>query len=147
MSLVDEIKQASLAARKAKDTVASSLLTTLFSDVVNVGKNSGNRNTTDAEAVAVVKKFLKGVEETIAAFNGKQDSRLDIAVIEKELLTKFLPTQLTEEQLKKEVEQIAQTIENLSAKHMGLIMKQLKEKFEGQYDGSIASKVVKSLLG
>ena len=147
MSLVDEIKQASLAARKAKDTVASSLLTTLFSDVVNVGKNSGNRNTTDAEAVAVVKKFLKGVEETIAAFNGKQDLRLDTAIIERELLTKFLPQQLSEEQLKKEVEQIAQTIENLSAKHMGLIMKQLKEKFEGQYDGSIASKVVKSFLG
>lgn len=147
MSLVDEIKQASLAARKAKDTVASSLLTTLFSDVVNVGKNSGNRDTTDVEAVAVVKKFLKGVEETIAAFNGKQDTRLDTAMIERELLTKFLPQQLSEEQLKKEVLQIAQTIENLSAKHMGLIMKQLKEKFEGQYDGSIASKVVKSLLG
>ena len=102
MSLVDEIKQASLAARKAKDTVASSLLTTLFSDVVNVGKNSGNRGTTDVEAVAVVKKFLKGVEETIAAFDGKQDTRLDTALIERELLMKFLPQQLSEEQLKKE---------------------------------------------
>lgn len=147
MALVDEIKKASLLARQAKDTTAASLLTTLFSDVVNVGKNAGNRETTDAEAVAVVKKFIKGVDETIAALEGKQDPRRDIALIERALLEHYLPAQLSAEKLREEISSIIGTIESPAAKHMGQVMKLLKEKFEGRYDGSLASKLVKELLG
>ena len=57
MTIAEQIKAASLTARKARDTVASALLTTLLSDVVMIGKNAG-RETTDAEAVAIVKKFI-----------------------------------------------------------------------------------------
>lgn len=57
MTITEQIKAASLTARKARDTVASALLTTLLSDVVMIGKNAG-RETTDAEAVAIVKKFI-----------------------------------------------------------------------------------------
>ena len=147
MSLIEQIKQANLEARKSKNSVAAALLTTLYSDIVTVGKNAGNRSTTEAEAVAVIKKFIKGVDETIAAFNGKEDSRLNSALIEKEILNKFLPVQLSETEIAEVVKSVISTIENASAKHMGQIMKHLKDNYSGQYDGALASKVIKQLLG
>ena len=87
--ILEKIKNASLAARKAKEALAATLLTTLYSEAVNVGKNNGNRDTTDAEAVAVVKKFLKGVDETISYLEktgGDNATALTTARSEKEIL-------------------------------------------------------------
>ena len=146
--LLEKIKNDSLEARKAKDTAKASLLTTLYSEAANVGKNNGNRLTTDAETVAVVKKFVKGVDETISALAGVSEAsdRYAAAVKEKEILELYLPVQLNELQLQKIVGTMAQALPERNPKQMGVLMKQLKEQYEGQYDGNLASKVIKAVL-
>ena len=59
--LLDAIKDASLAARKAKLSLRANLLTTLYSEATMVGKNKGTI-TTDDETNKVIKKFLKNAE-------------------------------------------------------------------------------------
>ena len=63
--LIEKIKHDQLVARKNRSTVESTLLTTLIGEADMVGKNNGNRDPFDEEVISVVKKFLKGVNETI----------------------------------------------------------------------------------
>lgn len=146
MTLLNQIKTDSLNARKAKDGIKATLLTTLYSEAANVGKNDGNRETSDAEVVAVVKKFLKGVNETLDALKYSSNDQVKTACIEKEILESYMPVQLTELDLQKIVGTMAQALPERSPKQMGVLMKQLKEQYEGRYDGALASKVIKAVL-
>jgi uncharacterized protein len=136
MNLIAQIKEKQINARKSGSKEAS-LLTTLLGEASAVGKNAGNRETTDAEVVAVVKKFIKNIDETISALSSRnQDSSAFVA--EKKVLEEFLPKQLSEDELKK----IA-----AGRSSMPDFMKYLKEQFNGQYDGKLASSVAKTVFG
>lgn len=143
--LIEQIQKDTLAARKAGDTVRSSLLITLFSEASMVGKNAGNRVTTDQETIAVVRKFLKGVDESLAVV--KDQARVAALKVEKEVLTSYLPVQMNDEQITEALEKIlADKGIAREAKSMGLLMKELKAQHEGSYDGGKASTLVKSVL-
>jgi hypothetical protein len=58
---MEQIKAKQIAARKSGSADAG-LLTTLLGEAAMVGKNAG-RETTDQEVVAVVKKFVKNIDE------------------------------------------------------------------------------------
>lgn len=92
--LIEKIKADSIEARKAKETVKANLLVTLLAEVTKVGKDKGNRATTDEEAIAVIKKFLKGVEETLQALDANLNSvaKNYFAVVEN-AATKNLPAE------------------------------------------------------
>ncbi len=101
-----------------------------------IGKNDGNRLTTDGEVVAVVKKFIKNLDETILAI----ESRGGLAtpqIAERAFLSTFLPQQLTEADLR----EIAESYSSLPE-----FMKRLKDSYPGQYDGKLASTVGKSVF-
>lgn len=131
MTLFEKIKTDQLHARKNRDTVGAALLTTLISETEMVGKNAGNRATSDDETIAVVKKFIKNIDETIVALQ-KQNQSFNIPLEEKTILQKYLPKQLNEI----EIEEIA---ENFAT--MGEFMKHMKIYHNGQYDGKLASTV------
>lgn len=133
MTLIDEIKQKQIAARKAGSTEAS-LLTTLLGEAAMIGKNAG-RETTDQEVVAVVKKFIKNIDETVSALTSRgQDAASFLA--ERSVLERFLPLQLTE-----------LALVNIAQNHKSMpeFMKFLKENHAGQYDGKLASIVAKKI--
>ncbi len=133
MTLMKQIKEQQITARKAS-SIDASLLTTLLGEAAMVGKNAG-RETTDQEVVAVVKKFIKNIDETVSALTSRgQDASSFLA--ERAVLERFLPLQLTELAL----EQIAQ-----NHKSMPEFMKFLKENHAGQYDGKLASIVAKKI--
>jgi len=133
-SLMNQIKEKQIVARKTGSPDAS-LLTTLLGESAMVGKNAG-RETTDAEVVAVVKKFIKNIDETVAALTTRgHDASVFLA--EREVLKQFLPLQLTELALK----HIAETHSSMPE-----FMKFLKENHAGQYDGKLASSVAKSII-
>lgn len=143
MSVLDKIKTASVTARKDKKIVTANLLTTLLSEVQNVGKNDGNRQTTDGEAAAVIKKFLNGIAETLK-YLPPDDVRFQTATLEKEILEGFLPRQYTEDELRNIIAEIVEKMPVKSQKHMGDVMKQLRAEHDGLFDGSTASKLVKA---
>lgn len=151
MSLIQDIKKASLEARKARDKAKSDLLTTLLSDIQMVGKNDGNREPTDGDAIITIKKYIKNIDETMAAYGQALTEDVTNAVHlhedEKALLLTFLPSQLTSTELTSILNEIVSEIGATNMKDMGKIMKILKERSNGLYDGAEASKIVKSILG
>lgn len=144
MSLIGKIKEAQLQARKDRKETESALLTTLLSEASLPGKNSGNRESTDDEVVAVVKKFIKNTDETLEALKFLSDGRVAKAIHEKKILESFLPKQLTEDELRAI---ISAELNKDGPKQMGRIMSALKTSYAGLYDGAVASRIAKELLG
>lgn len=142
MTLLQTLKSDQLAARKNRDTISTALLTTLIGESSIIGKNDGNRESTDQEVVAVIKKFIKGIDETIAV--SKNFDAIEIAKAEKKILETYLPKQLTFEQIESYCTQFI-VHDNPSAKK-GDLMKYLKDNFNGEYDGKVASQIIDNLL-
>jgi len=145
MSLILQIKKDQLQARKNSQTVEATLLTTLLGEAIMIGKNAGNRETTDEEVVAVIKKFVKNNTELMGYAESESNSYLN-ARDENDLLSHYLPSQMTEEDIRTAVQTRIVTLDEISPKLMGSVMKWLKYNYAGQYDGGLASKVVKELL-
>ena len=145
--LIDQIKEDWMIARKARESDKATLLSTLYSEALSVGKDDGNRLTSDVEVVARVKKFIKGVDENISILEKMiGEKTINELKLEKEWLSIYLPKQLSEEVLKSEIHSIMVDQDITDMKGMGLVMKTLKERFDGMYDGSLASKIVRETL-
>jgi uncharacterized protein YqeY len=145
MTVLEDIKSAQLNARKARDMVATDALTTLLGEVAIVGKNDGNRDTTDEEAVVVVKKFLKNINETKALVM-KQGIMTDKLDREIEIVGAFLPTQLTHEQLTNELHKAVTTSGATSMRDMGKVIRVMNESFKGLFDGSQCKTILEKIL-
>lgn len=141
MSLLEKIKKDQLSARKEKRATEATLLTTLIGEASMIGKNDGNRDSTDQEVMAVIKKFVKNLDEILNVVD-KDSSAFSNASFEKEFLNNYLPQQLSKDKL---TQLVSEFVGN-STMQMGHVMKWLKENYDGQYDGKLASQVVKKCL-
>lgn len=143
MSLLTQIKKDQLEARKARDTDRATLLTTVIGEATAIGKNDGNRETTDKEVTDLIGKFVKNINETINVIGDSNADRYNSLLTEKSILQQYLPTQLTEQQIQDIVQKL---IDSHTAVTVGYAMSFLKEHHNGQYDGKLASTIIKNAL-
>jgi hypothetical protein len=140
--LIEQLQADLLNARKTREPIATSLLTALVGEAAMVGKNAGNRASTDDETMAMVRKFLKNAEETSGrlATAGK-----DTAVVNEEIaiLKAYIPQQLSDDELRAAISDI---LADSAGANMGAIMKILKEAHGGLYDGRRANELIKEML-
>jgi len=134
----DELK----IAMKEKDVVAKGVLTLLKSALDQAEKEKGSELTQEEE-IAIVNREIK---QTNQALEGAQQANRD-DLIEKEeakllLLKKFLPKQLSEE----EIIPILTEAGIVKGMNMGEAMKIAKPLLTGKADGATISKIVKSLI-
>ena len=102
---------------------------------------------TEEEATEVVSFEAKKRKESISEF--EKGERRDLAEKEKKelaILEKYLPEQISEEDLKKLVREAIEKIGASNQKDMGKIMAELMPKVKGRADGNLVSKTVKDLL-
>jgi uncharacterized protein YqeY len=147
MTLILNIRKDQIEARKARNALAATLLTTLIGEAVMIAKNDQRENPTDMEVQNVIKKFLKGISETIAVLAkgdpAETEERLKVVNAEKDILEGYLPKQLTEDELKAIVRE---AIVNGAKEDMGALMGVLKKNHAGRYDGKLASAVIRDAL-
>lgn len=147
MSLLQQIKDQQLAARLKKDALASALLTTLYSEAQMVGKNKG-QETTDDEVIAVVRKFLKGVNETLEALRGsinrQDDARCTTALREKEILESYLPQSPDRASMVAALQEVLAS--DSKAPNIGLLMGVLTKKFGAALNKAEASALAKDWI-
>lgn len=144
--LLKKIKDDQLQARKDRDTQKANLLTTLYSEAAMVGKNKGNRDSTDEEVIAVIKKFHKDNGAVLDSMDGSVSDTVKFAwERERQILASYLPKQMTEDEIKAAIT----AYKNFADENpnMGGAMKFLKENYSGQYDGKMASSIAKEMLG
>ncbi len=140
--LSEQIKKDRIQAKKDNEDFKYEVLTTLLSEVQRLEKPEQED---DDKVKKVIKKSVKGLNEMISvdvANAGKHKA-------EKALLEEYLPQQMTEDELEKAIDGIvSESFEPGTAtpKDMGKVMKILKEKHDGTYDGKVASQVVRAVL-
>ena len=110
--------------------------------------NKLDRNTCSDEIVVdVVSKQVKTHKESIEEFKkGNRQDLVDKLLKEIELLSKYLPKQLTEEEINTEMDKVFDKVKPTSIKDMGLIMKELTPIFKGKADMKTVNEIVRSKL-
>ena len=141
MTKLKEIQKDLLKARKEKDQKKIGLLTALYSEALAVGKNNGNRDSTDEEVLAMVQKFKKNVLSNIELV--KDGDKLEELKAELEILEGYLPKQLTEDEIVAEIGVLLGTDDSIT---IGDVMKHFKANYSGRYDGKELSKIAREVL-
>ena len=144
MSLLAQLKKDSLLARKAADGVRATLLSTLIAEAEMVGKNAGNRESTDDEVQQTIRKFLKNNQEALGVI--KDADRRAALEQESAILTAYLPPMAGEAEVKAFIADTVASLEERSPKQMGAVMGALKAKYGSSFDAKQANAWVKEAL-
>lgn len=124
--------------RKTRDPLAPKIVFAL-SEIEKVGKNAGNRVTTDDEAIRVVQKLIATIDENIRVTTDAV--RLIAFNQEKSILVSALPQMASED----EVRQFLATLNTPANK--GVVMRALKEKFGSLVDMKQAGAIASEMFG
>ena len=113
---------------------------------------------TDEETIAVISSEIKKRKEAILEFEkGKRDDLprhllekvrglVEKEKKEKKILEKYLPEQLSEEEIKKLAKKAIEKVGAKELKNMGKVMAEIMPKVKGKADGRTVSQIVKELL-
>jgi uncharacterized protein YqeY len=132
---------------KAKDTVALEALRALKSAFLLANTSGSGVALTEADEIKIVQKLVKQRRDSAAIY--EEQGRKDLAdpeLAQAEVLERFLPAQMSEEEVKSAVEAIIAQTGASSMKDMGRVMGIASKELAGKADGKMISGVVKSLL-
>jgi uncharacterized protein len=145
-SLLGQISQDLNLALKARDEVSVSTLRFLLSGIHNAKIAKGSE-LSDPEVLTEIAREAKRHKESIEAF--EKAGREELASKEKAelgILQKYLPEQLTEEEISKVVLKVIAEVGATGAGDIGKVMGIVMARVKGKADGGVVSEIVKGKL-
>lgn len=130
----------------AKESAKLEVLRTLHSDIKNVSINS-KVEISDEIVLDAIQKTIKQKRDSIEQFakGGRQDL-VDKETAAIEVISVFLPAQLSSDELANLVAETAQSIGASGPKDMGALMKAVGPLAKGKAEGKAVSEAVKTYL-
>ena len=150
MSLKKQIEDNLNEALKSKDKKTYPTLRLIVSaikDAEIAGRSKSQKDIKDGDIISLLKKMIKQRNESCEVY--KKAGRTELLESENreiEVINKFLPNQLSEEETKKICEETIKSVNATSMKDMGKIMGVLKSKHADSLDFSKVSSILKGLL-
>ena len=147
--LYDKISKDMVEAMKAHDKDSVSTLRLLKSaiDKYLIDNKMERHDASDEVVIDVISKQVKTHKESIEQFKaGNRQDLIDGLNREIDLLSKYLPEQLSEDELVKLIDEVFDKVKPTSIKDMGLIMKEIKPLVAGKADMGMVNKIVKEKL-
>ena len=152
MSLREKIETEYKSAVKSKDKSKISTYRLILSGIkdLDIKNRSGidKKDTDDSDISKLLKKMIKQRSESIEVY--KRNNRDDLLKIEQqevEILSNYLPKQLSEDETIKLCNDVVAKLGAKDIKDMGKIMGELKKNYSDSIDFAIAGKVLKNILG
>ncbi|MDC0472593.1 GatB/YqeY domain-containing protein [Pelagibacteraceae bacterium] len=150
MSLKIKIEEKLNQALKAKDKntyPTLRLVVSAIKDVEIANRAKENKDMSNSDIMAILKKMIKQRNESCDIYNkaGRKEL-LDKEMKEIEIISIFLPKQLSEEETIKICEETVKAVGAKSLKDMGKIMGQLKSKYSDSLDFSKVNLIIKDLI-
>lgn len=149
MTLFDQISEDIKTAMKARDKVRLETLRNIKKVFIEAKTAPGaNDELDDAAAVKIIQKLAKQGRETARTYT--DNSRQDLAdeeLAQVAVMEKYLPKQLSPEEIEKAVKDIIAQTGATSMKEMGKVMGMAGKLLAGKADGKAISTIVKQLLG
>ena len=148
MSLETQIMGEMKDAMKSKDEAALRTLRSIKAEIIKAKTEPGaGGEINEATEQKFLQKMVKQRKDSLEIF--EQQGRADLAVKEKEeleIIQRFLPVQMTEEEITAEVKNIISTTGASSAADVGKVMGLATKQLAGKADGKVISGIVKTLL-
>ena len=142
MSLKETFESEYKTALKSKDKTKISTYRLILSSIkdLDIINRSGpdKKDTDDEDIKKLLKKMVKQRAESIDIY--KKNNRNDLLEVEQNeynILTEFLPKQLSEEETKKICVEVISTLGASSVKDMGKVMGELKKKYADKIDFAV----------
>ena len=131
----------------AKDEKTTRSLRAIKAAILLAKSAEGAGELKEEDEIKMLQKMVKQRKDSLEIF--QQQNRTDLAQKEQEeieVIEKFLPKQLSAEELKTELSKIIQHVGATSAADMGKVMGVATKQFAGKADGKTISTLVKELL-
>ena len=146
-SLADQISTGIKEAMRAKDSGRLAALRDIKSKLMLEATKEGGGEVDDATTIRILSKLLKQRKETAQLY--REQNRPDLAVEEEsqaEVIEAYLPKQLSEDEIRTNVESIIQQTGASSMADMGKVMGMASQQLAGVADGRVISSIVRSIL-
>lgn len=102
---------------------------------------------TDEDVIEIISKQLKQKKDAISEFErGNRQDLVEMTEQEMEILLKYLPPQLTEEELDEIVKSTIKEVNAETIKDMGKVMGSILPKIKGRADGSLVNRLIRQYL-
>ena len=149
MSLKQKISDDFTKAFKNKETAKKDVLSLVNSEIKNKEIELGKREEglSDQEVICVIQKGVKQRKDSVEQY--KEGGREELAQSEQqeiEILEKYLPKQLSDEEVKQKIKQIVDETGAEGMSDMGMVMGRAMADLKCQADGSKVKEIVQALL-
>lgn len=148
MDLFERVSEDIKNAMKAKDKVALETLRNVKKVFLEAKTAPGANDTlADADALKLLQKLVKQGKDSAAIYvgQGRQDLA-DAELAQVAVLEKYLPKQISAEELEAELKKIIAEVGATTAKDMGKVMGVASKALAGKAEGRAISEAVKRLL-
>ena len=147
MSLQQKVMEDMKAAMRAKDAVALEALRAIKSAILLAQTESSSKELSEKDELKILQKLVKQRRDSAQIFT--EQNRADLAEPElnqAKIIEKFLPEQLSEEEITTIVKQVISDTGAASMSDMGKVMGAANAKIAGRADGKTISTIVKREL-
>ena len=145
--LEDQIAQDYKKAMLERNSLKSSALSFLRAQIKNFVIDKRVDKAADEDVIAVIKKQVKQRQDSIEQFaKGGRNDLVEKEKAELAILQSYLPQEMSDQELKKIVEETIKSSGATLIKDMGKVMKDLMPKVAGKADNKRVSDLVKELL-
>ncbi|MFL2889876.1 MAG: GatB/YqeY domain-containing protein [Pelagibacteraceae bacterium] len=150
MSLKTQIEEKLNQALKDKDKniyPALRLIISAIKDAEIANRTKENKGISDSDIMSILKKMIKQRNESSEIYKkAGRTELLNNEIKEINVISSFLPKQLSEDETKKKCEEVIKKIGASSIKDMGKVMGELKSKYGDILDFSKVGAIVRELL-
>jgi len=150
MSLKNQIEDRLNKALKEKDKntyPTLRLMVSAIKDTEIANRTKEKKEISDSDITAIMKKMIKQRNESCEVYKkAGRTELLDNEIKEIEVISAFLPKQLSDEETNKICEEVIKSVGASSMKDMGKVMGALKSKYSDTLDFSKVSPIIKELL-
>lgn len=146
MGAVQQINEDLKQAQKSRNELVVSTLRVLRAEFMNAAISKMKKELTDEEAVAVIRTQVKKLKEAAGEF--ERGGRPELAQNnqkEIDVLSKYLPAQMGEAEIKKEIEAVVLE-KGYKKEDFGKAMGEAMAKVKGKADGGVVSRLLKEIL-
>lgn len=147
MSLELTISEAIKTAMKEKDKVALDSLRAVKSQILLLKTEAKGAEVSMEQEIAILQRMIKQRKDSFEQFaaQGRQDLA-DVEEAQMKVIEKYLPEQLSAEELESEMKKIISEVGAESMKDLGKVMGIASKTFAGKSDGKSISEMAKKLL-
>lgn len=146
MTILERINSDLKDAMKNKDAFSLAVIR-MAKGAIQLESINKKKELEDDEVVSIISKQIKLRKDSIIEFQkAGRDDLVEQNEAEIKLLQKYMPEQLTEEEINNIINDVFLTINPTSVKDMGLLMKELSPKLKGKADMGYVNGIIKNRL-